>query len=112
MTHGDKAKAKAGNKSQASAKAHGAKSGENGKGGGQKGAAKGGKVEAGTRKKSVDEKGSPAKAAAAGAKERAAESASRAKGRADDGVISDPRLAAAFKHAVKKFPNAFRKLTD
>ena len=44
----------------------------------------------------------------------AAAAAPTAKGRASDGSPSfnNPVVASAFKRAVKKFPNAFRRLTD
>ena len=29
-----------------------------------------------------------------------------------NGSFNNPTVAAAFKHAIKKYPNAFRKLTD
>ena len=124
MTHGDKAKAKAGKKSPASAKTRGAKSGENGKtsraqgrtksAGAKASSEKGGSEKASKAaagKKAGAEKGRGTSKAVA-SKERAAENGARAHGRADSDTFGDARLAAAFKHAVKKYPNAFRKLTD
>lgn len=110
MTHGDKAKAKAGKKSQASAKARGSKSGENGKGSSAKAGAKSGKAEAGKKGGAQKSRGATGKAVAP--KDRASEAGAHAKGRGDATAFGDPRIATAFKHAVKKYPNAFRKLTD
>jgi hypothetical protein len=135
MTHGDKAKAKAGRKSQASVKERSAK-GENGKGP-AKGAGKVAEVVKAAAVKAVTSKGGVVKAAkqavagkkgvtalkssdeASGkgstAKERSGESGSRGKARGGNeggAPIADARLANAFKHAVSKYPNAFRKLTD
>lgn len=128
MTHGDKTKAKAGKKSQASApKSQASQSGENGKTrpkavakslkGGSKGSgekvvrsspkeapAKGsGKAAAGKAGKGVAFKAAPS------VKEPVGEAS---KARAGDGGFSNPAIASAFKHALKKYPNAFRKLTD
>ena len=36
----------------------------------------------------------------------------KTKAREDAGGFSNPAVASAFKWAVKKYPNAFRKLTD
>jgi uncharacterized membrane protein len=92
MTHGDKTKAKAGKTSQASAQKNSSSKagGENGKGSGSK----------------------EPSAAKAGA-----ESGSKPKGRAaaggnEPGGFGNPVIADAFKHALKKYPNALRKLTD
>ena len=116
MTHGDKAKAKAGKKGQASAKTRDAKSGENGKGAGKKAVGKSAKAESASGKKGSAEKAGSAEKTSSGKtaapKERAPEADPRAKGRVDAGGIGDPLLAAAFKRAVKTYPNAFRKLTD
>jgi hypothetical protein len=137
MTHGDKAKAKAGRKSQASVKERSAKGGENGKGSAKgagkvteavKAVAKSGVVKAAKQavsgKKDVaPSKSGPASSGPAGTKgvkasatkERSGESDSRAKARGGNeggAPIADTRLATAFKHAIAKYPNAFRKLTD
>lgn len=127
MTHGDKAKAKTGGKSsQASAvkkssgptKEAGAKGGEgkgSGKGasqGASKAVAESGKIPV---KKAGAEKGNgvPAEKAAGGGSS-GKEGGGKAKGRAEEpaGGFSNPAIGNAFRHAVKKYPNAFRKLTD
>jgi len=135
MTHGDKAKAKTGKSSQASAaKKSSSPAKENGrkgietKGPGKGGAqspGKGGAQSAGKggeagrpasqiSLKKTDRKAGPAAAKvppAPAGKEGSAKAA--AKGRADESpAFANPAVAAAFKHAVKKYPNAFRKLTD
>lgn len=110
MTHGDKAKAKAGRKSQTSAPGRSEKSGANGKGGHEKAGSKSSKA-AVVKKVAAAEEGSRHKTAAS--KERAAgAAATRSRSGSDADGIGDPIVAAAFKHAVKKYPNAFRRLTD
>jgi hypothetical protein len=87
------------------------------------GAQSGGKAEKSSAKKQArpekaaptSKKGSPTKAkeSSAGAKEAAA--SGNAKARAADagnGSFTNPVVGAAFKRAVKKYSNAFRKLTD
>lgn len=108
MTHGDKAKAKAGKTSQTSVKkssskraeessdARGAKAKGNGSAGGKAGK---GSVKAGSPKAAA-EKGSASDTPTLEVK---------AKG---GGGFSNPAVGDAFRHAVKKYPNAFRKLTD
>lgn len=128
MTHGDKAKAKTGKSSQASAAKkssspvkEAAGKAVQGKGGGkaapQESASKAGaqgKTGKISIKKAGAEKGSPSpaveKAAASSGKEGGG---AKAKARVEDASgFSNPAIANAFKHAVKKYPNAFRKLTD
>lgn len=130
MTHGDKAKAKTGKSSQASAakKSSPAKEASrktvegksSGKGAAQsaaKGSEGAGKI---SIKKAGAEKGgsaaakvSPAAAKVPPAAAGKESGAKAAKGRPEDSEpFANPAVAAAFKHAVKKYPNAFRKLTD
>lgn len=111
MTHGDQAKAKTAKSSQASAtpksssktagqtlqagkSSKGAEKGDGGKGG--KISSKG--TQAGPEKDSAAGKGSKARPAPAAADDTAG--------------FTNAAVAAAFKRALKKYPNAFRKLTD
>jgi hypothetical protein len=103
MTHGDKAKAKAAKTSQASAQKSSSKTGKvaaagSGEKGGKAGGAKGGGPAA--------QKGGAEKGEARG-KGRVP-----AAGGDSNGGFNNPTVAAAFKLALKKYPNAFRKLTD
>lgn len=103
MKHGDKAKAKAAKASKPSDKKSSAKAGE-----------KGGKAVAQssreTKAKASPEKGSGKKA---GAEARSAPRAGNGRSPGDDaGVFNSPVIAAAFKRAVKKYANTFRRLTD
>ena len=134
MTHGDKAKAKAGKTSQASGSKSSkavaeSKAGENGKSskagqGGKsgKGVAEG---KAGSKvsiKKAGPEKAGAAKSGAAkrgsggeSAPETKADAKAAGKGRvAGEASVgfSNPVVADAFRRALAKYPNAFRKLTD
>ncbi len=134
MTHGDKAKAKTGKSSQASAaakksstpvkeaadKAVQAKSG--GKAapkGNSKGGGEGDQARKAGVKKAGAEKASPAPAEKSGAgagKEGGGSSAKAGKAaasrEAEPGSFTNPVIGNAFKHALKKYPNALRKLTD
>ena len=130
MTHGDKAKAKTGKSSQASAAAkkssppvkEAAGKAVQGKSGGKvapKGDGKGEQARTGkiAVKKAGAEKGSPAPAekSGAGAGKEGGGSAKAAKAatrEAEPGSFSNPVIGNAFKHALKKYPNALRKLTD
>ena len=118
MAHGDKAKAKTGKAvRQASGKKASSKAVEASKAGGKK------SVETGKKGSGAGEKAA-AKAPAAqkdgGAKAQAVKAVTPAKGGdgrksgADTppGGFTNPVIANAFKRAVKKYPNAFRKLTD
>jgi hypothetical protein len=121
MTHGDQAKAKTAKSNKASAKKSNGKSAvqvsQSGKVSGKK-AVEGTKSGKAAAKETGSEKEgrrpSPPQVATAkesgtgtkGAKGRAAASPDDATG------FSNAAVAAAFKHAVKKYPNAFRKLTD
>ena len=124
MTHGDKAKAKAGKSSQASAveksstpvKEAGVKSAA-GKGGGKsapQGASKAGDQGKISIRKSGAEKGSAASAGEKGASSgKEGGGAKAAKGPIDEvGSFSNPAVANAFRRAIQRYPNAFRKLTD
>ena len=119
MTHGDKAKAKTGKgSSQTSGKkvskaVETKASGKEGKGGkGSKAA--GSKQQAGSEKAAAPKKGNapaakdvtPAAGSDAKAKARGAAHPSESSG------FSNAVVGSAFKHALKKYPNAFRRLTD
>jgi hypothetical protein len=120
MTHGDKAKAKIGKSSQASAAAKkssspaqqaGSKAVE-GKGGGQGASQSAAKTESGKISIKKGGNGAPTeKAAAAGSGKEGGGKA--LKGRVEEPVtFSNPVVASAYRRAVQKYPNAFRKLTD
>ncbi|MCU1349347.1 MAG: hypothetical protein JWO56_2377 [Acidobacteria bacterium] len=113
MKHGDQAKAKS-----AKAQASPEKSSK------AVGASKGIKsaAETSSKTKSGSSKAIPKKSAAAakagpsgedngGGKTKAGVKAPAARGPESEG-FSNPVIASAFKRAVKKYPNAFRKLTD
>lgn len=120
MTHGDKAKAKTGKSSEASGSKKsssptGGKSSESRQSRGQESRQSG---QAGAKiavKKSLP---APAVAGKKGGGFSAKETAPDGKGSKsrppaeDEGGFSNPVVAAAFKRAVKKYPNALRKLTD
>ena len=124
MTHGDKAKAKAGKSSQASAakKSSSTKEavgkGAEGKGGG-KVAPQSGRESGEPSKISIKKAGAEKGGAAAPGPEKSASSgkeggAGKTRGRPadDNGTFSNPVVGTAFKRAIQKYPNAFRKLTD
>jgi hypothetical protein len=102
MTHGDKTKAKGKTSLQASGKKSSSKAGDNGKGSGEAA----GSEKAGTSKAGADSKGAKESATAGDVKGKTRSAA------AEGGGFSNPVIADAFKHALKKYPNAFRKLTD
>ena len=138
MTHGDKAKAKAAKSNKASVKKAGPKGGENGKSkaAGQgvkaKGPGKAGQsIKAGQSGKAVQagkgskagesvktgaEKAAAAKKGSGQTKDSTSRAEPKAKGSpapADTaGSFSNPAISAAFRQALKKYPNALRKLTD
>jgi hypothetical protein len=57
--------------------------------------------------------GSAKKIAAKSALRQASKTDGKGRGRNGDAVtFNNPVVAAAFKRAVKKYPNAFRRLTD
>jgi hypothetical protein len=110
MKHGDKAKAKAAKASKPSDKKSSTKAvSKSGKAEtkGGKAAAKG---KAGSEKAASSKKsGSEAVAALSG------KTGGNGRGRpaeSDGGTFANPVVAAAFKRAVKKYPNSFRRLTD
>lgn len=115
MTHGDK-KAKQGKTSQASAKKSSSKAGPIRKASGKAGPP----VQSRGKEPAGAKKGGAEKDLAKGAKipvAKAPASPAEAKGKprpASDtgGPFANPVVAAAFKRAVKKYPNAFRRLTD
>jgi hypothetical protein len=122
MTHGDKAKAKkTASKASESSKSTKVEGGQPPKisktrdqeGGGKAGQAGSKAVQTEKRQQSGSgEKGAAAKALGA-AKAGAGGSSSNSKVRSDaPGGISNPIVANAFKRAIKKYPNAFRRLTD
>jgi hypothetical protein len=102
MKHGDKAKGKAG-------KASGKKSGK-------AAAAKGesSRVIKGKKHETVAATKAGSKNSKAIAKSEDPGNGTKARARAgsDEVGFSNPVVAAAFKRAVKKYPNAFRRLTD
>ena len=114
MTHGDKAKAKG----KASAPKSSSKAGENGKGAQQAGAKESKAGESGGKKQqAVSEKAAAATKGRAPAKEPATGKGDpKGKGRnapvPEPGGFNNPVIGNAFKLAVKKYPNALRKLTD
>lgn len=124
MTHGDKAKAKAAKSNKASVKKAGSQGGENGKskaaGQGVKAVQSGktsqsGKagegVKAGAEKAASAKKGSgPAKDSSSRAEPKTKSSPAPADPAA--GSFSNPAISSAFRQALKKYPNALRKLTD
>ena len=118
MTHGDKAKAKIGKSSQASA-AKKSSSKAAGKGAESKTAGKTAKAGAKGSQLAI-KKGVPAKTGHApekggsrAGKEVRAEPKAKARPLPEDaGTFSNPAVGSAFKHVLKKYPNALRKLTD
>lgn len=132
MTHGDKAKAKAAKSNQASAaKKVIPKGREGGKGPGKEASPAGRKAgESGQTAKAggkaagpkalPSEKGGAAKKGSSPApappKDAGADARAKVRTPADNGGspggFSNPVIAGAFKRALKKYPNALRKLTD
>ena len=116
MTHGEQTKAKAGKANQASGKKTSSKTGGKAVQGGKTGKETGKAAKIVVKKDQAGpEKGS---AAAQKGSSSAKEAGNGGKGKtrpaAPDAVpgFSNPTVANAFKRAVKKYPNAFRKLTD
>ena len=116
MTHGDKAKAKAAKSNKASVKKAGSQGGENGK----SKAVQSGKTsqsgKAGEGVKAGAEKAAAAKKGSGQAKDSASRAEPKAKSSATPadtaGGFTNPAISAAFRQALKKYPNALRKLTD
>ena len=107
MKHGDKAKGKTLKASKASGgEKAGSKSGE---------AKSSGKTEAGGKAVQAAKGGSSAKAQAvpqAVAGKKGTGNGSAKGPRPDESGFSNAVVGNAFKRAIKKYPNAFRKLTD
>jgi hypothetical protein len=129
MTHGDKAKAKAGKPTQASGKKSSSalqnKAGDEvkavkGKAAGKSSSEAGGKNggENGGKKSGAGETGVQAGSAKAGASRRGAEVKSDSKSAKGSvpaptsGGFANPLIADGFRRALEKYPNALRKLTD
>lgn len=118
MKHGDKDKAKAVKSSQASAAKKASSKG--GKSGGKEAVQTGGETGKGKKQQAGAEEGSPVpkKAAApskedgAGAKGKGGKQAGASQAGEIPGAFTNPVISTAFKHTVKKYPNALRKLTD
>jgi hypothetical protein len=100
MKHGDKAKAK-------SAKAASKTSVKGGKAAASKAGSK-----AGANLKSTKQEPSKVSAAKNAAPPAGGNGKTKGRSDADNSGFSNPLVAAAFKRAVKKFPTAFRRLTD
>ncbi|HUP44506.1 MAG TPA: hypothetical protein VM779_03235 [Thermoanaerobaculia bacterium] len=92
MKHGDKKKGKASKASKSAGK-------------------KSSKASKGKVVQSAKAKSSASKASKKASKPQDNGVASRARA-AGDVSFSNPAVGSAFRHAVKKYPNAFRKLTD
>lgn len=104
MKHGDKEKGKA-------SKASGKKSiqaGAPGKSSKATGSAQASKKQSSSAQKSSGK----AAAGKTGQTETGGNGKARARAGGDSGGFTNPLVAAAFKRAVKKYPNAFRKLSD
>jgi len=115
MTHGDKAKAKAAKSNKASVKKAGSQGGENGKskavqsGKTSQGGKAGEGVKAGAEKAAAKKGSGPAKDSASRAEPKTNGSPAPAD---TAGSFSNPAISSAFRQALKKYPNALRKLTD
>ena len=115
MTHGDKAKAKAAKSNKASVKKAGSQGGENGKskavqsGKTSQGGKAGEGVKAGAEKAAAKKGSGPAKDSASRAEPKTKGSPAPAD---TAGSFSNPAISSAFRQALKKYPNALRKLTD
>lgn len=128
MTHGEQTKAKAAKTSQASGNQKSSKTGgkalqtgKSSKAGGKEGGGEAGKTVKIVAKKDqtgAEKSSAASQKAGSSAKETGNGGKGAAKGRtapeAADGPpgFSNPAVANAFKRAVKKYSNAFRKLTD
>ncbi len=128
MTHGDKSKAKktaskasASQKSKAVQAAKTVKNGKSSKAGKESGGKKA--VEALPKAvQAIQKQGGAREKAAAAAKNGAVKAGPAAKGGsdaklkarppADPSGFTNPLVGAGFKRALKKYPNAFRRLTD
>jgi hypothetical protein len=112
MKHGDKAKAKAA-KTKASGKEAGSKASATTKGG--KAVKAAGKKESSSTKAVPSKKSSGVKAAPQAAGKTSASGRSNGKvARSEPEAITftNPTIEDAFKRAIKKYPNTFRRLSD
>ena len=100
MKHGDKEKGKA---SKASGKKSSSKAGAPGKSKA---------VPRAEAKKQAASAGKKAAAVKARPEETGGNGKARPRAGGDGGGFTNPLVAAAFKRAVKKYPNTFRKLSD
>ena len=106
MKHGDKAKAKAASKTTSSGKSSKA-AGEKSSSAKEAGASgKGKDVKAGKQA------GASSKKDEAGGNGKSSSRRAAAPPPAEAGTFTNPVVANAFKRAIKKYPNAFRRLTD
>ncbi len=78
---------------------------------GQKTKGKAAKARVSGKKSSVKAKGK-SKATKASSRPKAAPSNGKGRSALDNVTFNNPLVATAFKRAVKKYPNAFRRLTD
>ena len=113
MTHGDKAKAKTGKGSSQTSGKKVSKAVEAKAGGkDQSSKAAGSKQQAGSEKAAAPKKG-----IAPAAKDVSSAGTDKAKARTapqpgESSGFTNAVVGSAFKHALKKYPNAFRRLTD
>lgn len=105
MTHGKKGKARSEKKIQGSGKKAAVKAIK-------KGLAAAGQIVKGAKKQSAAAKKINRPAPAPPKAVPAAKGKLRPAAGDTAVTFTNPTVAAAFKHAVKKYPNAFRKLTD
>ena len=114
MKHGDQAKAKSAKAVQASGKKVSTAARDVVKAAGKvKSGSKAGKAPAESGEGKGGRKAGPAKAVAKSATRGSSEGAgARSAASNEPAAISNPIIAAAFERAVKKYPNAFRRLTD
>ena len=109
MKHGDKAKAKSakaasktsGKSSKAAASKAGRKAGTNLKSSKQE------PIKKSSKQEPIKTSAPKTASAPAGGNGK-----TQARGNGDIGGFSNPLIASAFKRAIKKFPTAFRRLTD
>jgi hypothetical protein len=113
MTHGDKEKAKAAKSNKASVK----KAGENGKGKAVEAAKSASKTVpenkgGGKTGKAAEKSSGKTAGAKAAAAKKASSAAKDAASYPDPQADANNPVVAAAERAIKKYPNAFRKLTD
>jgi hypothetical protein len=114
MTHGDKAKAKAAKSSSQASAVKKANSKEAGGGSKVREGSKAPKIAVKGQQAAGEKGSSPAAPAKKGGSAGPAKEQGKARPQADAGAggFSNPVIANAFKRALKKYPNALRKLTD